>query len=106
MVASLLAVAACNKTEPAAQDVAEAQKKLVTAVKLDLAQARVELEATAADRMTKLDAKLVELDQKTDEVKAKLALMADRTETNWDAFKTDVVTSWDLLAKDVDAAIK
>lgn len=102
------------------KDVVEEQKD-VNAAKQDLAMARADFEKAVNERITALNTKIDQLEAKgdakskelaatfrtrRDEAKTRLATIGEKTEANWDAFKTDVGNSWDQLEKDVDDAMK
>jgi hypothetical protein len=102
------------------KDVASEQKD-VNAAKQDLVKARADFETALNNKITELNAKIDRLEAKgdakskelaadfrarRDAAKARLNEMASTTDDKWDAFKSDVSTSWDKLEKDVDDALK
>lgn len=117
---SLVTGSACKQQEAAPPAASDLNKDLA-ATRQDLAQARVDFRRVLDERIAKLEARIEELDRRgdaksreaaaafrarRDEAKATLAQLADRTDSNWDAFKTDMSNRWEQLEKDVDAAMK
>lgn len=91
------------------------------AAKDDLRAAKEHYEATAKDRLAKLDAEIHELGQRADakskqaaadlearrdRLATKLKSMQDRAADNWDAFTRDVDSSFDKLEQDAHDALK
>ena len=101
------------------KDVNKQQKELAEA-KIDLAQARTEYERSVRERLTKIDARIAQLEAKGDakskqaaadlrtkrnEASAKLDRIGERTESNWEEFKADTNRTMDQVEKDLDDAL-
>jgi uncharacterized protein involved in exopolysaccharide biosynthesis len=111
--ASLMATAACKKTETEQAQVNEAN--------VDLADARAKYIAAAKERLAKIDAKLDELGKRADAASAetvaklrarrnqlatKLDTMGTQATSGWARFKQDVENGVDAIEKDIDNALK
>jgi hypothetical protein len=87
----------------------------------ELAQARERYNVAASQRLSNLDVKIKELDQRTtagakeaaaklrarrDEIATRLGTASNTPTTDWDRYKKDVDDSFDKLEKDVDDALK
>jgi predicted nucleic acid-binding Zn-ribbon protein len=93
----------------------------VAAAKADLAAARDKYSITVKDRLSKLDIRIHELENRTDakskdaldklrtrrtELSTKIDAMNDRAAADWDAFTKDVDSTFDTIEKDVGNALK
>jgi chromosome segregation ATPase len=101
-------------------DVAKQQGEL-SAAQGELAQARERYNVAAKQRLTNLDAKISQLEMKTDaklkadaaafrarrdELASKLGSIGTQAQADWDHFRKDVDDAFDKLEKDVDGALK
>lgn len=101
-------------------DVAKQQGEM-NAAQGDLAQARERYNVAASQRLTNLDAKLSQIEQKPDasakdtaaklrarrdEIASRLSTAGNTAQGDWDKYKKDVDDSFDKLEKDVDSALK
>jgi septal ring factor EnvC (AmiA/AmiB activator) len=102
------------------KDVNKQQGELQQA-KIDLSAARADFERTARERLTKIDTKIAELEAKgdakskqsaadlrvrRDQAAAKLNDINNKTQDNWEAYKSDVSKDMDSFEADVDKALK
>jgi len=111
--ASLMASAACKKTET--------EQALVDEGTADLSDARAKYIAAAKERLAKIDAKIAELGKRADAASAKavtelrarrdqlatkLDLMGKQAASGWARFKQDVEHGVDAIEKDIDNALQ
>lgn len=97
------------------------QKGELASAQGDLAQARERYNVAAKQRLTNLDAKISQLEMKTDaklkdeaikfrarrdEVATRLGTIGNQAQADWDKYRKDVDDSFDKLEKDVDDALK
>jgi septal ring factor EnvC (AmiA/AmiB activator) len=97
------------------------QRQELAEAKVDLDQAKAEYARVTNDRLMKIDARINELEAKGDEkskkaaadlrlqrnqMSAKLEMAGQRTEANWEEFKTDVDREFTEFEKSVDRAFE
>ena len=97
------------------------QQGEMTAAQTELAQARERYNVAASQRLTNLDAKIRQIELKTDttakdtaaklrvrrdEIATRLGAAGTTVQADWDRYKKDVDDSFDKLEKDVDSAVK
>jgi septal ring factor EnvC (AmiA/AmiB activator) len=119
--------AAANEVQKTREEVRDQQKDVakeqtdVNNAKQDLAKAKADFQTALNNKVTELNAKIDRLEAKGDEkskqmaadfrarrdaAKARLNEASNTADDKWDAFKSDVSTSWDKLESDVNDALK
>jgi hypothetical protein len=118
---ALGATAACDRDRNENEPITTSKTVEPTRTEVDIDTERSDLRRWVDERMTRLDARIDELEKKTDDksretaatlrakrdqARAKLNEMGDRTKDNWTSFKKDVQDWWDQLDRDADEAAR